>query len=147
MKQYVVKRFEFSPFSKSLENQLILCDLETGEPFADIEYGEKLVKEGDVISEEGFTVRATSMKVKHLVAGDIVFTEDMMYQGRITSIVWDEWDTYSSVVTLEDIELSPQGRMFEHTIVSFPKTMLTSLRKITVRPWISATIPCPCCGR
>ncbi len=147
MKQYIVKRFPVNPFSADMKDALVLCDKETMEPFCDIESGSERVKEGDVLDEGSFKVHEVSKKTKHITAGDIVLTKDMMMQGRVDRMEADEYDFYSSTVHLVDCGLSRQGKLFEHTMSSVPVTMALPLREVTPRYWITATIPCPCCGR
>lgn len=147
LKQFVVKRFDVNPFCASLKDALVLCDAETQEPIHDIEFGSKLVKEGDILMEGSFTIKWCSTNPKHLVPGDVVQTKDCMFDGTIVSIDWNEHYTYESIIKVKDFRLSRQGEMFQEAAPSPGTEKTFTLRDVVPLGRYSATIPCPCCGR
>lgn len=157
MKQYIVKKFAQSPFDahKVAQNVLILVDQETGEPFCDIEHGDdKHVKEGDILKEGSFTGKWTGKRTKHIVVGDVVQFKDKSkdlrgaYQGRVESIqeVEDGKGYFDNVLSLVNCKRTPTGELFKVKELS-STTLNICLGDVEATPWITATIPCPCCGK
>lgn len=156
MKQYIVKRYAQSPFSAddAFKDALILVDQETGEPFCGIEYGDdKHVKEGDILNEGSFTAKFSGKRAKHIVVGDTVqfsLTNGLSgaYEGRVESIkeVPDGDDYLENMLTLVDCKRSAVGEFFK--VKELDSTVMDiQLRKVQAKPWITASIPCPCCGK
>jgi hypothetical protein len=154
-KKYIVKRFAENPFSRDLKDALILCDTDTLEPYCDIDFGERLVKEGDVLDNTQFETRLLSKRIKHVVVGDNVFMRnrdrawDRCYVGTVESVTFDEDDFYlKSMAKVKDIRLSGQGKFFKKPKPTI-KERVFCLNDISIVEWLSATITikCPHCGR
>ena len=146
-KQYIIKRFDVNPFCASINDALVLCDIETQEPIHDIEFGSTRVKEGDILTEGSFTIKWCNINPKHLVPGDVVQTRDCMFYGTVVSIDWNEHYKYDSIIKVKDFRLSRQGAMFKEA-EPIPGTEKTfELRDVAPLGRYSATIPCHCCGR
>jgi hypothetical protein len=95
IKKYIVKLFDRSPFDKSdyIRDVQILCDVETGKPYAHLDSPHDWV--GIELSQDDIKVENMNKRSKHLVPGDeVVFGQQQVLCGTIDKIVESEDDNW-----------------------------------------------------
>ena len=107
MNKYIVKLFEQSPFDNSayIKDVQILCDIETGEPFAHLDSAYNWV--GEELSENEIVGEWNNKRAKHLVKGDkVVFGELNSFIGTVDSIIRkdneDDWNDEFNLIDCYD---------------------------------------------
>jgi len=106
MKTYFVKTFEQHPFTVDLHDLPILCDVETNEPFAQIENDLGWIRDGEVFTEEEMTISSYSKRHKFIQVGDYVVLGlfDSLV-GKVDEIIYEDQEGYSYEDKLKIIDI------------------------------------------
>lgn len=148
MKKYIVKFFKESPFDKSdyIKDVQILCDVETGEPYAHLDSPYDWV--GHIIQEDEISAQWSSKKSKHLVPGDqVVFGAGKSLCGTIDKIDEvdegtghhdNEWD--DDFYLIDCYNKYKDSDLFEIFNEEIPATNKVKRRDLECKGWLYAKI-------
>jgi len=156
MKKYVVVSLDQNPYDYSFNTPVLaLIELdEKGERINDgdfpILYGEQASKlvAGNVVDESRIKLEWTSKKSKHLCVNDkVVFGKHKHCVGTVSKIVEQDEDLdafWTDEFHLTDCHI-PAHEIFVNEAIE--KEKIIKRKDLECRPWLVATISCPCCGR
>lgn len=141
MKKYYVRKYAQSPFNADDlgVDALILCDVETDEPVAEIET--EWVMEGDTFTQDETTLKTCSKRLKHLVVGDRVifgFFEGKIH--KIESLIEGEFSYYDKVYVTDCKKQEGLPDSIRKNIIYPEKDMVLTLNDVKHKDYLVAYI-------